>query len=315
MGKKRYDVAVIGGGPGGYTAALYCARNGFSVVVLERLSAGGQMATTEQIDNYPGFEDGVDGFELGEKMLKGAERFGVETLYAEVTGVDFSGSTKRIESSEGVIEARTVVLATGASARELGVKDERNLRGRGVAYCATCDGMMYRDKTVVVVGGGNTAVGDALYLAKICKKVYLVHRRDSLRATPIYIDALRENNVELVWNSRISQFQYDKRLTGVRIENVQTGETRDIACEGVFVAVGRVPDTKVFADQVRTDDNGYLIADETTRTNVPGVFAVGDARTKEVRQIVTAAADGAVAAHYVEEYLLERSAKAKEARF
>ncbi len=314
MSEKRYDVAVIGGGPGGYTAALYCARSGFSVVVLEKLSAGGQMATTEQVDNYPGFEDGIDGFELGEKMQKGAERFGVETLYAEVTGVDFSGSTKRIESSEGVVEARTVVLATGASPRELGIKDERNLRGRGIAYCASCDGMMYRDKTVVVVGGGNTAVGDALTLAKICKKVYLVHRRDSLRATPIYLNALREHNVELVWNSRVAELQHDKRLTGVRIENVQTGEMRDLAADGVFVAVGRVPDTQIFAGQVRTDDAGYLIADETTRTNVPGVFAVGDARTKAVRQIVTAASDGAVAAHYIEEYLLERFSRAQEVR-
>lgn len=311
MGVKHYDVIVIGGGPGGYTAALYCARSGRSVAVLEKLSAGGQMATTDRIDNYPGFEEGIDGFELGERMERQAWRFVVSTVYGEVRSVELAGRPKRIESTEGSFEAEAVILATGAFPRELGLPDEQALRGRGVAYCAACDGMLYRGKTVVVNGGGNTAVGDALYLAKLCKKVYLVHRRDELRASAVYRDALRENGVEILWNSRITALRKEKRLTGVEVEDLRTGARRELFCDGLFVAIGRVPDTALFAGQVELDPSGYIVADETTRTSVPGVFAVGDARTKAVRQIVTAVADGAVAAHYAEEFLLEDAVKDK----
>lgn len=304
MDQKRYDVVVIGGGPGGYTAGLYCARSGRSVAVLEKLSPGGQMATTGIVENYPGFEDGVDGFELGEKMERQASRFGVETVYAEVTAVDLTAGPKRIDSSEGTFWADAVVLATGAYPRELGLPGERELRGRGVAYCATCDGMFFRDKTVAVNGGGNTAVEEALYLAKLCKKVYLIHRRDSLRASAVYRGALDEAGVEILWNSRVTALRRDGRLTGVELEDVVSGQRRELACDGLFVAVGRVPDTALFAGQAELDGSGYLVADETTRTSLPGVFAVGDVRTKAVRQIITAAADGAVAAHFVEEYLL-----------
>lgn len=304
MDQKRYDVVVIGGGPGGYTAGLYCARSGRSVAVLEKLSPGGQMATTDIVENYPGFEEGVDGFELGEKMERQASRFGVETVYAEVTAVDLTASPKRIDSSEGTFWADAVVLATGAYPRELGLPGERELRGRGVAYCATCDGMFFRDKTVAVNGGGNTAVEEALYLAKLCKKVYLIHRRDSLRASAVYCGALDEAGVEILWNSRVTALRRDGRLTGVELEDVVSGQRRELACDGLFVAVGRVPDTALFAGQAELDGASYLVADETTRTSLPGVFAVGDVRTKAVRQIITAAADGAVAAHFVEEYLL-----------
>ena len=309
MGDRHYDVAVIGGGPGGYTAALYCARSGRSVVVREKLSAGGQMATTDQIENYPGFEEGIDGFELAERMERQAWRFGVTTVYAEVRGVELSAHPKRIESTEGDFTAETVVLATGASPRELGLPGEEQLRGRGVAYCATCDGMFYRDKTVVVAGGGNSAVGDALYLAKLCRKVYLVHRRDKLRASAVYEKALEESGVEILWNSRVTALRKEKRLTGVEVENLVSGTRQELACDGIFIAVGRVPDTALFAGQVELDPAGYIVADESTRTSVPGVFAVGDVRTKEVRQIVTAVADGAVAAHYAEAFLLENAGK------
>ncbi len=301
--KQSYDVAVIGGGPGGYTAALYCARSGYSVIVLEKLSPGGQMATTGQVDNYPGFDEGIDGFELGEKMQKGAERFGVETAFLNVTEVKLDGDVKKITTSKGEIEARAVVLATGASPRELGLAEEKILRGRGVAYCATCDGMMYKGKTVVVVGGGNSAAADALYLSKICKKVYLVHRRDSLRASRIYLEPLKNSGIEFVWNSRVTGILHDKKVSGVMVTD-NDGSVKEIACDGVFAAIGRVPDTDLFKGQVEMDKQGYLTADETTRTNLPGVFAVGDARTKPLRQIVTAAADGAVASHYIEEYLV-----------
>ena len=304
MKKELYDVVIVGGGPGGYSAALYCARSGYSVLVLEKLSPGGQMATTGQVDNYPGFDEGIDGWELAERMKKGADRFGVETSFSEVTGVQLEGEIKTIETSDGPVKARAVILATGASPRELGLPQEKQLRGRGVAYCATCDGMMYRNKTVVVVGGGNSAAADALYLAKVCKKVYLVHRRDELRASKIYLDPMKDSGVEFIWNSRVSDILHEKRVTGIEVEDVHTGEKRVVECDGVFVAVGRVPDTGIFKGQVEMDGAGYLIADESTRTNLPGVYAVGDCRTKALRQIVTAAADGAVASHYIEEYLM-----------
>ncbi|WP_320988196.1 thioredoxin-disulfide reductase [Hungatella sp.] len=303
MNDKIYDVVIIGGGPGGYSAALYCARSGMSVLVLEKLSPGGQMATTGQVDNYPGFEDGIDGFELGEKMKKGADRFGAETAFDEVIRVDLKAEPKKITTTGGEILTKTVVIATGASPRELGLPEEKKLRGRGVAYCAVCDGMRYKDKTVVVSGGGNSAAEDALFLAKICKKVYLVHRRDALRASMVYQNALKDSPVEFLWNSRIEEILHEKKVTGVRLADVKTGEEREIACDGVFVAIGRVPDTAVFEGQVERNEQGYIIADETTRTNVPGVFAVGDVRTKPLRQIVTAASDGAVASKFIEEFI------------
>ena len=303
MNDKIYDVVIIGGGPGGYSAALYFARSGMSVLVLEKLSPGGQMATTGQVDNYPGFEDGIDGFELGEKMKKGADRFGAETAFDEVIRVDLKAEPKKITTTGGELLTKTVVIATGASPRELGLPEEKKLRGRGVAYCAVCDGMRYKDKTVVVSGGGNSAAEDALFLAKICKKVYLVHRRDALRASMVYQNALKDSPVEFLWNSRIEEILHEKKVTGVRLADVKTGEEREIACDGVFVAIGRVPDTAVFEGQVERNEQGYIIADETTRTNVPGVFAVGDVRTKPLRQIVTAASDGAVASKFIEEFI------------
>lgn len=303
---KTYDVLVVGGGPGGYTAALYAARSGLSVAVLEKLSAGGQMATTSMIDNYPGFPDGVDGFDLGQQMEQQAQKYGAETIYGEVTEVDLHAEPKIVRSSEGDFSGRTVILATGAYPRELGLPEEQELRGRGVAYCATCDGMMFRGKTVVVNGGGNTAVEDALYLSKLCAKVYLVHRRDQLRASAVYRKALDEQGVEILWNSRVTGLRKEKYLTGVELEDVKTGGMRELACDGIFVAIGRVPDTALFTGQIELDPTGYIIADETCRTNVPGVFAVGDVRTKAVRQVVTAAADGANAAHFAEEYLMEQ---------
>lgn len=303
MNDKIYDVVIIGGGPGGYSAALYCARSGMSVLVLEKLSPGGQMATTGQVDNYPGFEDGIDGFELGEKMKKGADRFGAETAFDEVIRVDLKAEPKKITTTGGELLTKTVVIATGASPRELGLPEEKKLRGRGVAYCAVCDGMRYKDKTVVVSGGGNSAAEDALFLAKICKKVYLVHRRDALRASMVYQNALKDSPVEFLWNSRIEEILHEKKVTGVRLADVKTGEEREIACDGVFVAIGRVPDTAVFEGQVERNEQGYIIADETTSTNVPGVFAVGDVRTKPLRQIVTAASDGAVASKFIEEFI------------
>ena len=265
------------------------------------------MALTSQVDNYPGFAQGVDGFELGQQMQSGAERFGAKTVLAEVLSVQLDGDVKTVQTSEGDYYGKTVVLSTGANPRLLGIPMEKELTGKGVNYCAHCDGMFYRNKTVVVVGGGNTAAADALHLSRLCKKVYLVHRRDALRATKIYhAPLMNAQNVEFLWNSTVTQLHHGEKLTGVRIQNVQTGEEADIACDGIFVSIGRSPATALVKGQVELDDAGYIIADESTRTNLTGVFAVGDIRTKALRQIVTAAADGAMAAHYADEYLAEQ---------
>ena len=304
---KVYDMIIIGGGPGGYTAALYAARAGLSALVLEKLSAGGQMAMTTQIDNYPGFEDGVDGFELAAKMQAQAERFGAVTEYAEVYGADLALDPKVVKTSEGDFLGRTVVIATGAGPRELGLAEEQSLIGRGVAYCAACDGMFYKDKTIVVVGGGNSAAADALLLSRVAKKVIVVHRRDSLRATKIYHQPLMEaENVEFCWNSTVKEILHGDKVSGVIVKDVNSGEERQIDCEGVFVSIGRKPATELVKDQLSLDGSGYIIADESTKTSIGGVFAVGDVRTKALRQVVTAVADGAVAAHMAEEYLAEK---------
>lgn len=303
---KLYDVIVIGGGPAGYTAAMYAARAGLSTLVLEKLSAGGQMAQTMQIDNYPGFEEGVDGFTLGMKMQQQAQRFGAESLMTEVTSVELDGKVKRIHSDDGSFEARTVIIAAGANHRHLGLPNEEALVGRGLAYCAACDGMLYRGKTVAVVGGGNSAAADALLLSRICKKVILIHRRDSLRATKIYHEPLMQTgNVEFIWNSTVEEVQADDFVTGVRVRNVQTGAEESVPVDGVFVSIGRAPATELFRNQLELDENGYIVAGESTRTSLPGVFAAGDIRTKEVRQVVTAVADGAAAVHAAEMYLAE----------
>ena len=299
-----YDMIVVGGGPAGYTAALYAARAGLTTLVLEKLSAGGQMALTEQIDNYPGFEEGIDGFTLAEQMQRQAETFGARTEYAEVEKLDLNASPKVLDTSEGTFLAKTVAFATGANPRELGIQEEAALVGRGVAYCAACDGMRYKDKTVVVVGGGNSAAADALILSRIAKKVILVHRRDTLRATKVYHEPLmKTQNLEFRWNSTVSALLHEEEVTGVRLKDTVTGAETEVPCDAVFVSIGRKPATELVEGQLELDRSGYIVADETTRTNIPGVFAVGDVRTKPLRQVVTAVADGAVAVHMAEEYL------------
>ena len=302
-----YDMLVVGGGPGGYTAALYAARAGLDTVVLEKLSAGGQMALSHKIDNYPGFEDGIDGFTLAEKMQAQALRFGAEMELAGVQSADLASNPKIIQTSEGVFYGKTAVIATGAVPRTLGLPEEQALTGRGVHYCAACDGMFYRGKTVVVVGGGNSAAMDALLLSRVAKKVIVVHRRDTLRAEKVYhAPLLNAENVEFRWNSEVTQLLRGDRLRGVSIRTRDRALEEEILCDGVFISVGRRPATHLFDGQLALDDNGYVIADESTRTAIPGVYAVGDVRTKPVRQIVTAVADGAVAAHMVENYLSDQ---------
>ena len=302
--KHIYDIIIIGGGPGGYTAALYGARAGLDTLLLEKLAPGGQMAMTFQIDNYPGFEEGVNGFILGDKMKKGAERFGAQTKLAEVLSVKLEGEVKEVVTKGETFYGRSVILATGAATKDLGVPGEKELVGRGVSYCAACDGMFYRGKTVVIVGGGNTAAADAIQLSRLCEKVYLVHRRDTLRATRVYHKPLMEaKNVEILWNSQVTELLQEGRLTGVKVKNKVTGQEQEIPCDGIFVSIGRQPATELVKGQVELNPAGYIVADESTRTNLPGVFAVGDVRTKSLRQVVTAVSDGAVAAHHADEYL------------
>ena len=307
--ERIYDMVIVGGGPGGYTAALYAARAGLKTLVLEKLSAGGQMALTAEIDNYPGFPQGIDGFELGMQMQEGAERFGAETELAEVLGMDLRAEPKLIRTSEGDFFAKTVVLATGASPRWLGLPAEEKLVGRGVNYCAHCDGMFYKGRTVAVVGGGNSAVQDALLLSRIAEKVILIHRREELRATKIYHKPLQQaQNVEFLGNRVVTELLHEEKLTGLRLRDVVTGEESTVLVDGLFVSIGRVPATDLVKNQLELAPGGYIPADETTRTEIPGVFAVGDLRTKELRQIITAAADGANAAHFAEHYLAENFA-------
>ena len=301
-----YDLIIIGGGPGGYTAALYGARAGMDVLLVEKYCAGGQMALTSQIDNYPGFPQGVDGFTLAQQMQEGAERFGAVTRYGEVTELALQGGIKEVTVDGEVLLAKTVVVATGANPRPLGVPQEQALIGRGLGYCAHCDGMFYKDRVVVVAGGGNSAAADALHLSKIAKKVIVVHRRDTLRATKIYHKPLLEaENVEFVWDSVIEEILHEDVVTGIRVRNRKTGQEQTIPCDGVFVSIGRVPATGFLQDQLTLDPGGYILAGENTETNIPGVYAVGDVRTKALRQIVTAVADGAAAVHQAQEYLAE----------
>lgn len=299
-----YDVIIIGGGPAGYTAALYSARAGLDTAVIEKMSIGGQLTLTGEVENYPGFADGIDGYTLGANMQSGAEKFGAQTIFDEVTNVFLDEKIKRVVTQSTELYARSVIIASGASPRELGIDGESDFIGKGIHYCAHCDGRFYKNKTVAVIGGGNSAVSDALYLSRLAKKVYLVHRRDSLRATKIYHEPLKNaENVEILWNSRVSKLLHGERIVGAILENTATNAQSELLCDAIFVSIGRKPNTSLFNGVTALDENGYIIADESTKTSVEGVFAAGDVRTKTLRQIVTAVSDGATAAHYAEEYI------------
>lgn len=303
MEKIIYDVIIIGGGPAGYAAGLYSARGGLRTLILEKGMAGGQMTNTMEIDNYPGVGIGMGGFDLGDKMKNQAEHFGAETKNNTVVSVELNAETKKIvleDASE--LFAKTVILAMGASPKPLGVPGEDVFRGRGVSYCATCDGMFFRNKTVAVIGGGNTAVEDALLLAKTSAKVYLIHRRDGFRASPLYVElAKKTENIEFVLNETVAEICGEKKVTALKL-----GSGRELACDGVFVAVGTQPNTVLVQEILTLEEGGYIPADETTQTEIPGVYAAGDLRRKPLRQVITAASDGAVAATMAEKYLLEQ---------
>lgn len=299
-----YDVIIIGGGPGGYSAALYCARAGLTTLVIEKLCAGGQMATTTQVDNYPGFDEGVDGTALAMRMEKGAQRFGAQSIYDTVTDIDFSTSPRTITTAAGQYQARAVILATGASPQKLRVPGEETFAGRGISYCATCDGMFFRGRTVAVVGGGNTAVSSALTLGKLCQKVYLIHRRDALRADAMLQKQMTEmENIEPILCAKVEEIRGETFVDSIVLSDTRDGHTFTLAVQGVFVTIGTTPNTELFSDKLALTDDGYIDADETTQTSLPGVYAVGDVRKKPLKQIVTAAADGAVASKFVQEFV------------
>ncbi len=300
-----FDVAVIGAGPAGMTAGMYTQRAGYSAGVFERISPGGQLALTEHLENYPGFPSAVNGFELAFSMKQQADLFGVTNISEEVVSVDLQQNPKILKTAFGQYGAKSVIVATGARPRKLGLELEEDLTGRGVSYCATCDGNFFRDKDVMIVGGGNTAVGEAIYLSRICKKVYLVHRRDKLRATAIYHERLKEiSNIEIIWNAvPVKLVAEQGALASVVLDLTVEGVQRDVAVSGLFVAVGTQPNTDFLQGALDLDEAGYVIADEKGATKLPGVFVAGDVRTKFLRQVVTAVADGAVCAEQAAEYL------------
>jgi thioredoxin reductase (NADPH) len=304
------DVIIIGGGPAGYTAALYTARANLRPLVIEGFNWGGQLMITSDVENYPGYPDGVMGPTMMADFRRQAERFGAEFVTDDVTRVDFSERPFRVYVGNDEHKADSVVVATGASARQLGLPSEQTLQGRGVSYCATCDGAFFREKVVVVVGGGDSAMEEATFLTRFASKVYVVHRRDEFRASPIMVDRARANEkVELVLNAVVDEVLGAEagHMTGVRLRDTVTDETREIAADGLFVAVGHDPNTALFLDSLDHDDQGYLVTEPgSTRTNIPGVFAAGDVQDHTYRQAITAAASGTMAALDAQRWLEEQ---------
>ena len=299
------DLIIIGAGPAGLAAAIYAARARLDFLVIEQnYINGGQIMDTYEVDNYPGLP-GISGMDLAEKMSSHLERFGVEIQNAGVEDLDLAGDVKRVITDEGVFEAKTVIIASGAMHAHLGAEGEERLGGRGVSYCATCDGAFYRGKEACVIGGGNVAVEDAIFLARGCSKVYVVHRRDELRADKILQDELLSlPNVEMVWNSNLKSVNGENSVSSITVVNKLDGAEREIPLSGCFIAVGIEPRSSFAKNHIAMDEKGYIIADETGTTNVPGVYAAGDVRTKQLRQVLTAAADGANAVTSVQHYLL-----------
>ena len=298
----NYDVLIIGGGPSGLTAGIYAVRAGLSVAIVEKQFAGGQIANTESVENYPALLN-VSGFELATKMLEHAEKLGVKIIYDNVVNCKFDNNGKLVELESGnEINAKTVILCAGATPRKLGLQNEDKFVGRGISYCATCDGAFYKDKIVAVVGGGNTAVSDCLYLAKFAKQVHLIHRRDKLRASKADTEKLINSGVNIIYNSVVSEIVGDNKISHIKLQNVENKEINEMQVDGVFVAIGQIPSN--ICPQIARDEYGYILADEDMKTNIDGVFVAGEVRQKKVRQVVTAVSDGAIAAEMANEYIL-----------
>lgn len=299
-----HNVIILGSGPAGLTAALYAARANLEPLVVAGTEAGGQLMLTTEVENYPGFPDGILGPELMQRFRRQAERFGTRFLDADATAVDFSGQPLRVQVRDRWLAARAVIVATGASARWLGVPGEERLRGRGVSSCATCDGYFFRGQPVVVVGGGDTAMEEALFLAQLCEEVTVIHRRDRLRASKIMQQrALEHPRIRFVWDTVVEEILGQDAVTGVRTRHLPTGRTAELPCAAVFVAIGHEPNTRIFRGQLELDERGYVRVYDGMRASAPGVFVAGDVHDHRYRQAVTAAADGCKAAMEVERYL------------
>ena len=302
---QQTELLIIGGGAAGLTAGLYGARAGRRTVLIERMFAGGQIATTHRLENYPGFPQGIGGVEIGMAMMEQAERFGLEIQYDTVNGLELDGAVKTARCEGGDWQAKAVILCMGAEPRRLGVEREDELRGCGVSYCATCDGAFYQDKAVAVVGGGDTACEDALYLAALARKVYLIHRRDELRAAGILRQRVMENErIQVLWSTQVEALLGDGQLEGLALKGENKGE---LQADGLFIAVGTTPQAQLVQGALKLDAQGAIVTDERMRTELPGVYAAGDVRATPLRQVVTAAADGAVAATEAAKYLMERA--------
>lgn len=301
-----HDVIIIGSGPAGLTAAIYASRAQLSTLLVTGSALGGQMGVTNEVENYPGFPEGISGMELTQFMQRQAERFGAQTEFDEVTGVDLLEHPFKIRTQEGEYLAKALIIATGVSPRKLEVPGEAEFTGRGVSYCATCDGFFFRGKTVVVVGGGDAALDEALFLTRFASQLFIIHRRDRLRAERIIQErAIRNEKIEFVWDSIVTEILGDESVTSVHLRNVKTGEKSALATDGVFVYIGTVPNTQLFSGQLELDERGYIIADRQQRTSVRGVFAAGDVQERLMQQVVVAAGTGAKAAMEMERFIAE----------
>lgn len=302
--ERLYDVAIIGGGPAGLTSGLYAARARLSTVILEKAAPGGQAATTDRVENYPGFPEGIEGPELAMKMEEQARKFGAEILLSEVEGLELQDGVKVLSTSEGPVRARAVIIASGANARKLGVRGEDRLRGRGVSYCATCDGAFFRGQELAVVGGGDSAVEEALFLTRYASKVTIIHRRDRLRAAGVLQErAFSHPKISLLWDTVVEEITGRESVERLKVKNAKNGHRDEVPVKGIFIFVGMTPVTAFLPEVIRLTEEGYVVADEALRTSVPGIFAAGDVRFKMLRQISTAVGDGALAAMMAERYL------------
>lgn len=299
-----YDVAIIGGGPAGLTAAIYACRAGWKTVLIERGAPGGQAATTEIIENYPGFPEGIAGPDLMGKFYEQATRFGCEFITTEVTGFEPEGAVKQVETIQETVQAKAVIIATGSYPRELGVEGEKKLRGRGVSYCATCDGFFFRGKKVAVIGGGDAAVKEAIFLAHLAAEVTIIHRRDSFRAAKVLGDKVGETkNITTVWDSVVDEISGVNKVEKLKVHNVKTQASWEIPVDGVFLYVGTKPNTEFIDARLQRNEQGYLITNENLACNLPGIFAVGDCREKGSRQVANAVGDGASVLPALDDYL------------
>ncbi|PKN72164.1 MAG: thioredoxin-disulfide reductase [Candidatus Cloacimonetes bacterium HGW-Cloacimonetes-3] len=302
----RYDIIIIGAGPAGLSAAIYSARGGLKTAVFEKAFVGGQITVTDEVENYPGFEEPLSGFDLTDKMRKQAERFGTVFHDEEITAIGLEGLCKIIQTKENTYRAKSVIICTGAHPRRLNVPGEEPLTGRGVSYCATCDGALYRDKVVAVVGGGDSAIEEGLFLTRFAKKVYVIHRRDSLRAQKIIQErALKNPKMEFIWDTVVQEIVGDTRVKELEIFNRKTKQITHLPVDGIFIYVGILPNNELLESRIELDSAGFVLTDETMHTNVPGIYAAGDIRHTVLRQVVTATSDGAVAAWSAEKWIIE----------